>query len=75
MAVAEKLTRIACRLLLVNGTTASGTIKTVNMSYPTISNSGYTAERTYAVYSLIRPCLSKTVYRIESVKTNKIEEE
>ena len=68
----ESLTKIACRLLLNNGSSGSGATKTVTVNYPTISRTGYTADRAFAIATLMEPCLEKTIYAIQSVKTSSI---
>lgn len=68
----ENLSKIACRLLLNNGTSSGGTAKTVTVNYPNISRTGYTADRAFTIATLMEPCLAKTINAIQSVKTSSI---
>lgn len=69
MAATETINKIAVKMLLNAGTTASGDVKTVSSSLPTLSLTGYTPERAMAVTAAWEACLSKSIYSVQAVKT------
>ncbi len=75
MAVVENLSKIAVRGLLANGTDSSGKLKTVNVSFPTISTTGYTMAMAFAVYDAMGDIVSKTPTGLIVTKTSSIDDE
>lgn len=62
MAVTSTMTRVTVKMLLNNGTDASGNIKTVSVSLGALSTTGYDDDKAMAVVAAIEPCLTKSVY-------------
>lgn len=75
MAIISTITKIQPRINLDNGTSASGNVMTVRTGFPTVSLSGYTDEKFYAVAEAVRPCLNHTIYSLDKVITYDVEEE
>ena len=75
MAAVSTTEKINFKLLLENGTTASGDVKTVTVSLPRISPSGYTDDKAVAVANAIEPVLSKSIYVLNKVITSRVDEE
>ncbi len=65
MAVTSTMTRVAVKMLLNNGTDASGNIKTVSVSLGSLSVTGYDDTKAMAVIAAIGPCLTKSVYSVK----------
>lgn len=72
--MASTVTKIQCKVLLDNGVDAKGNVKTVSISLPTVSRTGYTDARFIAVSEALEPCLDKTVYALNKVETSTVEE-
>ncbi|MBQ3402265.1 MAG: hypothetical protein IJG65_02675 [Synergistaceae bacterium] len=70
--MATTLTKISARVNLNNGTDSSGNVKTVSLGLGTMSLTGYDAGKVYAISQLLAPCLTKTVYSVEEVRTSTI---
>lgn len=75
MATTSTITKINFRLLLDNGTTASGDVRTVTVTLPMISVSGYTDEKAMAIANALEPLLSKSIYVCNKVVTSRVDEE
>lgn len=75
MAVTENATKFTVKLLLNNGTSSSGDVKTVSVSYPSINYNTYDAEKVLTIEGLLSPCLSKSVYTTQAIKYYSIEDE
>lgn len=67
--------KIQCRIKLDNGTDAQGNVKTLSVSFPTVSVSGYTDARFLAVSQAVQPCLTHTIYSLEKITTEGVEDE
>lgn len=74
MAVNETVKSVVGRLLLDDGTTASGNVRTVNVSMGTLNPDNWDPEKAFTICTLIGQCLSKTLYEVDSIKTHKITE-
>jgi len=74
MAVTETMIKNQCNMKLNNGTDSEGNVKTVNVSLGTLSDSGWDAAKAYACANAIEACLSKTIYQVQHVLTNSLEE-
>lgn len=68
------LRKIAFRVLLDNGTDAQGNVKTVGISFPALSNSGYDAAKALAIANALEGCLTKSIYSCEQVNTSSVTE-
>ncbi len=64
------LTKVAVQLRLNNGTDSQGNVKTVGLSLGNLSTANYDADKALAVARLLSPCLTKTVSRVQEVKTS-----
>lgn len=71
MAVTETVTKNVCTLKLNNGTSASGTIQTVNVGLGSLNgNPGYwDAQKALNIALLLEKCLIKTIHRVEHAAT------
>lgn len=75
MAVSETMIKNVCNMKLNNGTDSEGNVKTVNVSLGTLSASAWDAQKAYACASAIEGCLSKTIYQVQHVLTNSLQED
>lgn len=66
--------KINFKINLDNGTDSSGQVKTVAVSLPTLSVSGYTDTGAIAIANALEPILTKTIYSFTKVVTNNVEE-
>lgn len=60
------------RAQLDNGTTTSGTVKTINQSMGSLAVSNWDVDKAYAIGAALAPCLSKSIYRLQDVATYNI---
>ena len=67
-------TKTQFKVNLDNGTTATGEVKTVSMTFPALSQSGYDVDKAVAVANLLEPILTKTIYSLTQVVTSTVEE-
>lgn len=74
MAATSTITKIQVRLQLDNGTTASGDVRTVAVTFPTISVSGYDPTKALNIANAAESVLSKSVYVVEDIKTGRVDE-
>lgn len=72
MAITTRLDKVAIKMLLNNGTSADGTVKTVSVGLGTLNKDAYDAEKAIAIVDAIEPCLTKTVYSVQEVKTSSL---
>ncbi len=72
MAATTILQKLAVNLKLNNGSTSTGTIKTVTVSMGKMSKTGFDAEKALAVSRLIAACLEKSVFETVKVETSQI---
>ena len=75
MAVITTPIKTAVSLKLNNGTTESGTVKTLNVSLGTLNLSAFDASKVFAIAALLEPCLDRAIHRIEKTDTSRIEDE
>ena len=75
MAAESITTKIQVRLQLNNGTTASGDVKTVAVTFPALSVSAYDVAKALAIADAVEPVLSKAVYKVEDVRTGQLQSE
>lgn len=73
MAVTTTLEKVVCNLKLNNGTTTTGSVKTVNVRLGGLDKNNWDAEKGYAVVDKLAVCLEKPVYKMEEVKTSAVE--
>lgn len=66
--------KVQFKINLDNGTTSTGEVKTVSINLGTLSNSGYNVDKALAIADLLEPILTKTIYSLSEVITNKVEE-
>lgn len=78
MAVTATTTKNQISLKLDNGTSQSGTTKTVSLSIGTLAQNADTVEnflaKAYAISVALAACLSKIVVRIDYTKTASLED-
>lgn len=60
------------RAMLDNGTTTSGTVKTLTQSLGELNKDAWDVDKAYAIGALLSPCLTKSIYRLEDVATYSI---
>ena len=75
MAATSTLKKVQVKAQLNNGTDSSGNVKTVAVTFPQINVSSYDASKALNIANALEPCLDKTVYTVEDVKTSELEEE
>jgi len=75
MAVIQTVTSLKGTLKLDAGTTASGTVRTVNVSMGTMSKEGYDADKWMAVVARMSNVLDKSVFRIVKTEETDLEDE
>lgn len=75
MAITQTVTKINFRINLDNGTDADGNVKTVAVSLPALSVSGYDDAKAIAVATALDNLLTKTIYSFSKVVTTTLAEE
>lgn len=70
----ETMTKVTGKVLVNNGTTATGTAKTASINLPTLSKARYTPALLLAVCTLYDSCLAKSVNAYQVVKTYDVDE-
>ena len=75
MAVTETLTGLVGRYLLYDGTTTSGSVKTITQNIGTLNASAYDADKVFNIVIAMSSILDKEVVTINSVKTYELESE
>ena len=73
MAATATVKKIACNLLLNNGTTQTGAVKTATISMGTLDKDAFDADKALALVNLITPCLEKSLYECTKVETSKLQ--
>lgn len=68
MAATENNNKIACRILLNNGSTSTGATKTVAVGLPTVNKNTYTADKFANIGVALSPIFTKSVFQFEAVK-------
>lgn len=74
MAVTTTVKNVVGRVLLDNGTTTSGTVRTINQSLGTMNPKTWDSQKAYNIAVALAPCLSKNVTEINQVVTSSIQE-
>lgn len=77
MAIIATQSKLAVSLKLDNGSTESGSQKTVTQSLGSINPEAVLSsslDAFWAIGSALAPCLEKTVVRLEAVSTNTLED-
>lgn len=64
--------KIAVNLLLNNGTTTTGGVRTATVGLGKMSKTGFDADKVLAIVNLLSPCLSKPVHEVVRVATDQI---
>lgn len=72
--MATTISKVQCKLLLDNGTDAQGNVKTVSVSYPSISPTGYTDAKALAIATAAEDCLTKSVYSVQKITYEAVSE-
>ena len=72
MAARTVTEKIAVNLLLNNGTTTSGQVKTIPISIGKINTNTFDADKALTVAGLIEDCLTKSVYDLQKVEISSI---
>ena len=71
MAVTSTLDKIAVKMNLNNGTDAqTGAVKTVSVNLGSLNPETYDATKVMEIIEDLTPCLSKSVYSIQEVRTS-----
>lgn len=72
--VTETITKNAIQVKLNNGSSASGTVLTVNAGFPTLNTdtTTYDAEKVINIVEALMPCLSKSVYAVQRTATSSL---
>lgn len=74
MAVTAKTQKITAVILLDNGTTSSGAVRTISQTLGAIDKENYDPDKAYAIAMLVEPCLSKSVYAVQQTTAAYLEE-
>lgn len=72
MAATETVTKVAVNILVNNGTTQTGALKTASISMGAISTSGYDADKAIAIADLISDCLTKDMCELRKVEYSRL---
>ena len=72
MAIIVEPKKISVNLLLENGQTEEGRVKTVNVSLGNLNVYAFDADKAYAIAEVLTPCLSKELYSIQKTETSEI---
>lgn len=64
--------KIAVNLLLNNGTTQTGSVKTATVGMGTINKDTFDVDKALAIAELIAQCLAKSVYKVRKVQYDEI---
>lgn len=72
MAATETVTKVAVNILVNNGTTQTGALKTASISMGAISTSGYDADKAIAIADLISDCLAKDMCELRKVEYSRL---
>ena len=75
MAVTETLTSLMGRYRLVNGTTATGAVSTLNQSLGTLDASAWDVQKAYNIVGALSSVLAKDLYDVQAVKTYTVSDE
>lgn len=75
MAVIETLNSMKGVLKLNDGSTATGSIKTVNLSMGKMAKNGWDNQKVMNIAAAMSPLLSKSVYRIVKTAESDLEDE
>ena len=71
MAVNTTLDKIAVKMNLNNGTDpTTGQIKTVGVNLGSLNPTAYDAQKVMNIVEGLAPCLAKTVYSVQEVRTS-----
>lgn len=70
MAVTTQLDKIAVKMNLNNGTDAQGNVKTIAQNLGSLNPETYDAAKVMAIVEGIIPCLTKSVYSVQEVRTS-----
>lgn len=68
----ETRKKVACNVVLENGTDSEGNLKTVNLSLGALSKDSWNADKALAIVQALGPCLNKTINNVQEVMTNTI---
>jgi len=74
MPVTSTTTKLISRIVVNNGTTQAGNIKTANIAMPAVSVDNFDAAKVYAIAASVSQSLSKALYDIQAVGTESINE-
>jgi hypothetical protein len=73
MAVVATLEKIAVKMNLNNGTDPeTGEVQTVSVNLGSLNPQTYDSAKAMAVAEAIAPCLTKTLYSVQEVRTNSL---
>ena len=75
MAATEVLKSLIGRYLLNNGTTTTGTLRTLNQSLGTLEASAWDPDKALAIVEALENVVDKEIVEVNSVKTYYIEGE
>lgn len=67
--------KVQFRINLDNGTDSQGNTKTVGVSLPKLSVTGYDVDKAVAIAMALDQLLSKTIYSMSEIKTNSVSNE
>ena len=74
MAVTTKVTKVVVAMKLDNGTTASGTVKTVSVPFGSLNKAEFDAEKVMNIVGLLAQMFSKSLYTVQRTETSELEE-
>ncbi len=72
MAATTVTEKIAVNLLLNNGSSSTGAVRTLTLSMGKMNEDAFDADKALAISRLIAPCLTKSVYKTVKVETSQI---
>ena len=69
MAAVETLSDVKANILLNEGTTVSGSVKTSTQSLGTLNKDAWDVDKVVAIMMALAPLFTKSVYKVNGVKT------
>lgn len=75
MAVTETLKKLSASLLLENGTTTTGAVKTKSQNMGSLNASAWDATKAYTIAQAMEALLDAPLYELDAQKTYKVDEE
>lgn len=70
MAAVTTLNKVSVNVKVNNGTTPTGTVKTLSVSLGSLNKDAFDADKAMAIVRLLEPCLEKALVSVEKVEVS-----